>query len=821
MKKRFNLKNLIGKKNLLLTVVALVLVMLMVVGVSYSWIEQISNVEMQYGGVESPMHISTDVLNKPAEAKINTTNYDTALPIDLSHYFYESGNMHLSSCYSDSKTFYFPKKGNTGSSNVPTYRLGTKSDANVNYISVSFKLKNTEDYDQVYWFDKSSTFFSTGNSDLNKLIRCSMTVDGATSIFSPTETYKTVSGVSDASPASNKCAAFKEYQYDPSLTDQSDSGNDNYSTTRGANGNVLFTLPANKTSTITMKVWLEYDSTNWSVSLSNINIKLLSSFTKTRRISVVDNSIYSTSSSAWLRSDSAKLYLAIVKEHLDSNDELDYYEVEEKYQFKNSSGSTTYSATDKNFYVDIPAYYNGWKAVLLRCHNNGYPQGSDNVTYGGKNVKYDNSGTATNVKAWNWWATQLPDTFDDRTFTEYTPEFGSWSADKVHHFYYVDSWNWQGNAHAYMWDNSTATADTKVVENASWPGESMYWANGLSVTSGSTTISGGVIGNTHRIYTVFYDLDYTNVIFNNGSNYQTGDLWIPDGVRNNDGNDYYFDLRSGQWYTDITKICYHDSNNNVTYTGSADDEHFYYSDSSSSVQYATKYLTAGSFYNLQIHSTTYSNYYKPNGNNWTYTYAISVGNNREVQFGTSYDQNNYLCIKESDSQGCYRTGIYTIKFDTSTNKVSIVYPGKVDAGTTNGSDSSSGGSSSGNSVTTSMSGAGVYLYGALDGTGTSNQLFKLTEASSGTYTGELTLTQSSNNYLYHLIIREASSNSSWTHYQADSNAYKVLNTNTNTEEYNLSSSYSNPLYLRVGATLTYRFTYTTSNHKISITIAST
>ena len=350
--------------------------------------------------------------------------------------------MHLSSCYSDSKSFYFPKKSNNGTNNVPTYRLGTKSDANVNYISVSFKLENTEDYEQAYWFDNNATLFSTGDTTLNKLIRCSMTIDGATSIFSAADTpkYKTVSGISASSVSEPDCQSFKAYQYDASHNNENDSGNNNLSPTRGANGNVLFTLPAQKTSMVTIKVWLEYDGSNRTATLADVDLKLVSSFAKTRRVYINDECLYGNASSTWLRSDGAKLYFAVLKEHY-SNNAVDYYLVENKWQLKKSGGSTTYTATDKNFYIDIPAYYNNWKAVLMRCSDSGYAQGNLDVEYGDKKVKYNNNGTDTQVKSWNCWETALPDTFDNRSFTVYTPEFGSWSS-KVHHFYYVDSWRW-------------------------------------------------------------------------------------------------------------------------------------------------------------------------------------------------------------------------------------------------------------------------------------------------------------------------------------------------------------------------------------------
>ncbi|MBR1731635.1 MAG: hypothetical protein IJ725_04310, partial [Ruminococcus sp.] len=788
-------KNLTGRKNILLTVVALILVMMLVVGVSYSWIEQISNVEFEFpSGVENPMHISTDRLNKPAEAELNG---GTTEVIDLSKYFYESGNMHLSSCYSDGKTFYFPKKSDTGASTGTTYRLGTKDDANVNYISVSFKITNKEAYDQVYWFYKpqaSEYFFKTKSSadtNLDKLIRSSITVDGATSVFSAsdTPTYKTIDSITDDSAESNLCQSYKAYQYDSAHMTQDDKNNDNLSSTRGANGNTLFTLAAGRTSTINIKVWLEYDSENRSASLSDVDMKLVSSFTKTRTITFDDKSIYGEHS--WMGSGSATLWMLLKDEN--KTNIADYTLNENYWQLTNNNG--VYSVT-------IPAYYNNKEVTFLRCGSGGFgvaPVGS------GETIKYYTG----NIQYWNKWETTLPDSFDNRTFTEYTPEFGSWSS-KVHHFYYVDSWNWEDNTHVYLWDNKTASADTKVVENNSWPGDRMYWASGLSVTSGSTTISGGKIGNTHRIYTVFYDSDFTSVIFNNGQSgsslRQTGDLWIPSAI---DDYDYYYDLRSGQWVTDIRDICYHDSNNNVTFTGSSNDEHFYYSDNSSSIQYATKHLNEGDFYNFQIRSTTYNHYFKPNGNNWTYKYELSP--NTEVTVVTGYSASNYICIKESDSSGAKYTGMYTIKLDTSNNKVSIRYPDKATPGTTSASSSSSGSSSgsgdSGSSgdttaiTTTQPTEEGIYLYGNLSNSGRYTEFAKFSSSAVNGYV-DLNLTK---NGTYTIFIWKRSGTTNYQMGQNESGKSITLSSSTNGSDYRFTNGQSNILTLNVENSGTYRF----------------
>ena len=659
MKKRFNLKNLTGRKNVLLTVVALILVMILVVGVSYSWIEQISNVEFQFpSGVENPMHISTDRLNQTAEAELNGR---TPKVIDLSRYFYESGNMHLSSCYSDGNSFYFPTptKNQTGKSTGTTYRLGTKDDANVNYISVSFKITNKEAYDQVYWFDKSSTFFKTkssADSSLDKLIRCSMTVDGSTSIFSASDTpaYKTIDSITDSTPKSNSCQSFKAYQYDPDHNHQDDSSNTNLSPTRGANGNVLFTLAAGRTSTVNIKVWLEYDDSNRSASLSDINMKLVSSFTKTRNIYLTDQSVYNKldPNSTWMYTAGdghADMYLVL------KDDTTKYWKFTE-----------TSLNDHKHFVVqNFPSYYNNKDVYILRCNSTGFGTGDNDKVIPGTTIHY-----------WNKWDTKLPDTYDDRTFSVYSPGFGSWrNTDKIGYFYLIDSWDWGKNdsltyngVYVYMWDNTTVADGVKTVENHAWEngahGEPMFYTNKRVGGDG-----------TPRIYVVYYDADFTHVIFNNNDNYQTSDLEIEKGK--------FYDLTSNRWIDDYANAAYTKSQTSAygTFDGGTNyvERTLYSAANGGNYLYGATYLKANTKYEMQIKDTV---------NNGDIRY--SDRNNATMNSTSEWE------LVENNQKKVYiqtgSAGIYWFRWDWSTHKFKVTFPFKAAKGS-GGSSSSSGDSS--------------------------------------------------------------------------------------------------------------------------------
>lgn len=197
-----------NKKTLVLSVVAFVLILMSLVSFTYSWIDDIKLVEFQNDNLAqngAPLKTGTDI-----NATVNITKEDNTIdlgkiltnsdlmfqyekegnqyvPKDYNDkveeatrhikfdtnsggtkkdpqwndddkkginskkgYFYESGGMHLSPCYSDGETFYFQRQGQTG------YREGNKDDENVNYISFTAKV-SSPDATTDFWFDSMPT----------------------------------------------------------------------------------------------------------------------------------------------------------------------------------------------------------------------------------------------------------------------------------------------------------------------------------------------------------------------------------------------------------------------------------------------------------------------------------------------------------------------------------------------------------------------------------------------------------------------------------------------------------------------------------------
>lgn len=513
MKRRFHKKNLIGKKNVVLVAVSLVLVILTAVGVTTSWIEEVSQVEFSTNddSQQTPVKVGSKVLKSDA----NMDGDQHTDPINLNDYFYKAGDMHLSPCYSDGEKFYFPIAGGTSG-----YREGTKDDANVNYMSATFRI-NSIDANTAYWFEKTSnlayvTFKKGENAStdtaLQQYLRCSVTIDGVTNVYAlnsngqfkkvtvsnNTYTVNTVTGrrmdqYTYYQEAFNQSTKLPITATNNSYANQGDGSN--------LNGNTLYTVNKYNNDTnagtkiVTVKIWLEYNNYNNSaVNVASVNMNFVSSWAKTRRLFVKDATARekNRTQAKWLShngtsDNTAGLFWAVKGQESTLNWKL-----------------TRVSTTSEYYYVDIPAVYNNVPAVLSRR--------SGKTTWAG-------------TTEWDKWETVFPDTFHSETYTVYSKDFGTWeTADNVHSVYIVNS-AFFTNVYDYMWDSNSvhgSGVNDKVVKNAEWPGIKM---NTIMYTQTNS--------QSLDTYAFFYNSDYDRIIFNDGDyhpgvnqEYQTQDLHL-------------------------------------------------------------------------------------------------------------------------------------------------------------------------------------------------------------------------------------------------------------------------------------------------------
>lgn len=298
----------IGRKSIILAAVSLILVCMTAVGATASWIEEVSQVEFSNtDGQSTPLYIGDELLK--SDASVKQMSSESTAYINLKDYFYESGGMHLSPCYGDGENFYFPVQSHTADAQTTPerFRVGTKDDANVNYLSATFRISSPQ-ANTVYWLQEPNaghiiTFKDSAGedpaeeSDLKDLwqyLRLSITIDGATTVYAYNDDgkYNTVSGSALVSPAPTGRAINKYIHYDEVYTDTDPV--DKYKTginltkqNQGAgsnlNGNTLFTVNKGTTKEVTVKLWLEYNNNGiMDVSVSNINLSICSSWAKTR-----------------------------------------------------------------------------------------------------------------------------------------------------------------------------------------------------------------------------------------------------------------------------------------------------------------------------------------------------------------------------------------------------------------------------------------------------------------------------------------------------------------------------------------------------------
>lgn len=406
------MKRIFKYKKLLLSIVALILIFMFAIGTTYGWIENIYHVEFNTdeNGEDHPLTISENI---DAEVEITNTNSTVQLGrlldstdehvITNNGYFYESGDMHLSPCYGDGESFYFPTGDHDGT--AADYRLGNHDDENVNYISMTVKVSSPTAKTE-YWFEDFNVDLKDKNgnsvSNADDYIRFSVTSDGATSVFSNDGTYKSLASTS-SSPAPKGGNVINNFRYDDSTNEHS---------YRKTYGNTLFAVPKGETKVVNFKIWLEKpsDSSISTVTVSDIDITLSSSWAKTRRITLEDKTT-GAGANSWVGNNGARLYLCVP-----SLDPTGWY----KANNNPSDGRKELTQTDDSGkkYIELPAVYNGEKMYIIRTNSTGFKNEAD----GNKTYQLGTRDTFLNglsIYGWNYWETNMPDTFCDEVFTLY------------------------------------------------------------------------------------------------------------------------------------------------------------------------------------------------------------------------------------------------------------------------------------------------------------------------------------------------------------------------------------------------------------------
>ncbi len=410
-------------KHIALSIVAFVLILILTVGVTFSWIDDVKLVEFKNDDLVddgAPLKTGVDI-NSDIKITSETNNIDLGYMLeknDLTYtytdnettkrhikydggsngpdsdyinenkgYFYESGDMHLSGCYSDGETFYFPRQGTSG------YREGNKDDENVNYISFTTRV-SSPNANIDFWFRKIPTICEKNSDNAIANARYAIIVDGECHVYSSTGDAQTISDGSTSSVTGVRKTANYTYK---------DSSNT--TTERGRNSNTLFSIAKGDTVNLTVKIWLE-DGFDTNITASDIDFQLVSSWAYNKKIWVEDKTTNGNGGS-WLDDDSAKLYVTFPDLLKDINSDVsEWSDYKGKFFFPLTKDTST-----GKYYADVPLVFNNEKMALYRCISTGW-----NKNKNGSNAAQRSD---YNVYCWNWWQTYTPNTYENSTYTLY------------------------------------------------------------------------------------------------------------------------------------------------------------------------------------------------------------------------------------------------------------------------------------------------------------------------------------------------------------------------------------------------------------------
>lgn len=259
-------------KDLLLSVVAIIEIILIFITATYSWVETISTIIITGDGL-----IDTYTFTR---ADIGSSSAS----IDLSKYFREAGNAHLSAASSvDGKSFIMPITTKTNSVTA-NYREANINDKNVNYIEYTLRVK--VDSSTKFYFDQIPEIKIGGETITDNTVRFAISTGSNNPlIFSNKKVGSRVASGVNARPGGSSGSdtftvipnAFIEYSKKSS----------------GTSTKPVFTLPASTDGVdVTIKMWLQDGADNAKYAGKDIIVnkfRLVTDNTATTEVNFVDN----------------------------------------------------------------------------------------------------------------------------------------------------------------------------------------------------------------------------------------------------------------------------------------------------------------------------------------------------------------------------------------------------------------------------------------------------------------------------------------------------------------------------------------------------
>ena len=245
------------KKNLILTIVILLELVLLGTVASFAWVETVSSIKINnFDTVNNQSVPNTKVKPTMVSTRVHLT--DTENTVDLGEYFRQGGDMHLTPASStNGTTFFFPETVHTPAlaSGTP-YREGNLNDKNTTYLSVTFEL-SVEAVTDIYFTQDPS--FGALNDDIRVAVVTESGDDGVgrtSQMFykgaANSVTEKSESVVASTSGQSQNAVSQTFYKYCAANTDREP----------------IFSVNANETKTVTINIWLQKKANDMSSNLA-------------------------------------------------------------------------------------------------------------------------------------------------------------------------------------------------------------------------------------------------------------------------------------------------------------------------------------------------------------------------------------------------------------------------------------------------------------------------------------------------------------------------------------------------------------------------
>lgn len=337
------------KTRIILSIMALAEVLVLIAGVTFSWME----------GGNSGYVKGSDIVISSGSSLTMIKDGKTTTSIVIPDCTLEETSS------ADGRNFFFPMADTTSSTTSEmTFREGTPTDRNTKYVSLDFQLVAGDSPTDVYL--GAGTIIQCDNQELSNALRMSFSLNNGETpiVFKPTQMPGVTEGISYSpitaintetglvtTQTSTKTNAYGDYYYS------------------GDAGTPLFSLDQGETLNITLSIWLE--GTEFSGDdIANKNLSIYIDFTTTvedlEEYNFVDNTHNRDNAQAnyWVSDKAEGGYTTMM--YIFDNATQRYYAM-------NKTSSTTWVAyipkSITNFYfrrysIDIDEWWNEWEPSL-------------------------------------------------------------------------------------------------------------------------------------------------------------------------------------------------------------------------------------------------------------------------------------------------------------------------------------------------------------------------------------------------------------------------------------------------------------------------